>query len=222
MNKDHVERLIGRYPSLAVCEETIRGAYETLYACFRTGHKLLLCGNGGSAADAEHIVGELMKGFLLARELPPEYRERFREIDAESGDYLARRLQQPLPAVSLCGTPALSSAVVNDNAGDLTFAQLAFGYALPGDVLLAISTSGNSPNVVYAAVAARVRGAGVVSLTGRDGGRLSPLSSVSIRVPETETYKIQELHLPVYHCLCSMLEEAFFGVRGGVRPGACL
>ena len=212
MNKQ-LETLIKRYPALSVCEEEIEKAYKVLEECFATGHKLLIAGNGGSCADGEHIVGELMKGFKLQRKCTEEFAKKLKSIDAERGAELAEKLQGGLPTIALDNHQALNTAYVNDveNGGLLTYAQQVYGYGKAGDVLLGISTSGNSKNVAYAAVVARAKGMKVIGLTGAKGGNLASVADVTIKVPETETYMIQELHLPVYHCLCLMLEERFFG-----------
>ena len=212
MNKQ-LETLIKRYPALSVCEEEIEKAYEILEECFATGHKLLIAGNGGSCADGEHIAGELMKGFKMQRKCTEEFAKKLKSIDAERGAELAEKLQGGLPTIALDNHQALNTAYVNDveNGGLLTYAQQVYGYGKAGDVLLGISTSGNSKNVAYAAVVARAKGMKVIGLTGAKGGNLASVADVTIKVPETETYMIQELHLPVYHCLCLMLEERFFG-----------
>lgn len=212
MNKQ-LETLIKRYPALSVCEEEIEKAYKVLEECFASGHKLLIAGNGGSCADGEHIAGELMKGFKLQRKCTEEFAKKLKSIDAERGAELAEKLQGGLPTIALDNHQALNTAYVNDveNGGLLTYAQQVYGYGKAGDVLLGISTSGNSKNVAYAAVVARAKGMKVIGLTGAKGGNLASVADVTIKVPETETYMIQELHLPVYHCLCLMLEERFFG-----------
>lgn len=207
----HLNTLLARYPALIICRDDIQRAYEVLAACFENGGKLLIAGNGGSAADAEHIVGELMKGFVKPRRLPKEYTEALTAIDPALGKVLAENLQGALPAIALDGHPALSTAYLNDCEPALCFAQQVNGYGRAGDVFLGISTSGNSKNVLYAAVTARAKGMKVVGLTGAKESKLTPLCDVCVRVPETETYKIQELHLPVYHTLCLMVEEQFFG-----------
>ena len=212
MNKQ-LETLIKRYPALSVCEEEIEKAYEIMEECFATGHKLLIAGNGGSCADGEHIAGELMKGFKLPRKCTEEFAKKLKSIDAERGAELAEKLQGGLPTIALDNHQALNTAYVNDveNGGLLTYAQQVYGYGKAGDVLLGISTSGNSKNVAYAAVVARAKGMKVIGMTGAKGGNLVSAADVTIKVPETETYMIQELHLPVYHCLCLILEERFFG-----------
>lgn len=206
-----IEELVKRYPSLEVCKDDILAAHELLSEAYCNGRKLLVCGNGGSASDSEHIVGELMKEFKLKRKVFSEQAEALKEIDSELGQVLADNLQGALPAISLTGHSALQTAYMNDAVPELVFAQQVNGYGKPGDVFLGISTSGNSKNVLYAAVTAKAKGLKVIGLTGAKENKLMNFSDVCIRVPETETYKIQELHLPVYHCLCLMLEEKFFG-----------
>lgn len=206
----HVEVLINRYPSLSVCKDDIIKAYRILENAYTHGCKLLVCGNGGSAADSEHIVGELMKEFKLKRKVFASQMNAMKSIDQEMGEYLADNLQGALPAIALTGHSALSTAFMNDSESALVFAQQVNGYGKEGDVFLGISTSGNSKNVIYAAITAKARGLKVIGLTGSKENKLSILADCCIQVPETETYKIQELHLPVYHCLCMMLEERFF------------
>lgn len=207
----HIDLLIERYPSLDACRKEIISAYEILEASYSSGGKLLVAGNGGSASDSEHIVGELMKEFKLKRKIYADQSDRLKKIDGEMGLVLAEHLQGSLPAISLVGEPALSTAYMNDAVPILVFAQQVNGLGQEGDVFLAITTSGNSKNILYAAVAAKSIGVKVIGLTGAKENRLMEFADVCIRVPETETYKIQELHLPVYHCLCLMLEERFFG-----------
>lgn len=211
--ENHLDLLIRRYPVLSVCREDIAKAYDILETCFSEGNKLLVAGNGGSCADAEHIVGELMKGFKLPRRSAEEFAEKLRAVDHVRGEELAEKLQGGLPAVALSGHQGLNTAYINDveNGGLLMYAQQVNGYGKAGDVFLGISTSGNSKNVMYAAVVAKAKGMKVLGLTGFKGGQLAEIADVAIRVPETETYMIQELHLPVYHTLCLMLEEKFFG-----------
>lgn len=209
MNKE-IEILKARYPQLELCTDDIQKAFDVLHECYAKGRKLLVCGNGGSAADSEHIVGELMKEFRLKRKVFASQAEAMKAIHPEMGQYLAENLQGALPAIALTGHSALSTAFMNDAESVLVFAQQVNGYGKPGDVFMGISTSGNSANVVYAAITAKARGLKVIGLTGEKESKLSALADVCIRVPETETYRIQELHLPVYHCLCLMLEECFF------------
>lgn len=209
MNKE-IEILKARYPQLEQCMDDIQKTFDVLHECYAKGRKLLVCGNGGSAADSEHIVGELMKEFRLKRKVFASQAEAMKAIHPEMGQYLAENLQGALPAIALTGHSALSTAFMNDAESVLVFAQQVNGYGKPGDVFMGISTSGNSANVVYAAITAKARGLKVIGLTGEKESKLSALADVCIRVPETETYRIQELHLPVYHCLCLMLEECFF------------
>ena len=209
----HVDQLINRYPKLKVCREDIIKAYEILEKAYSSGRKLLVSGNGGSASDSEHIVGELMKEFKLKRRVFGEQAAALKEIDPELGQTLADNLQGALPAISLTGHSSMTTAFMNDSMPELVFAQQVNGYGKAGDVYLGISTSGNSKNVLYAAVNAKAKGLHIIGLTGSRENRLMKYADVCIRVPETETYKIQEYHLPVYHCLCLMLEEKFFGER---------
>ena len=215
MNNDsayrHLDTLVARYPALAGARADIASAFELLTASFAAGGRLLIAGNGGSASDAEHIVGELMKSFVLPRPMDAAFRAAAEAEDPEMGRVLADGLQPGLPAIALNAHTALGTAWLNDCQPELVYAQQVAGYGREGDVLLGITTSGNSPDVRFAAVAARAKGLKVIGLTGTTGGRLAPLTDVCIRVPETETFKVQELHLPVYHCLCMMLEERFFG-----------
>lgn len=206
----HIDTLIQRYPALALCKDDILTAYTTLCEAYTKERKLLVCGNGGSASDCEHIVGELMKEFKLKREVYKEQAANMKQIDEQLGSVLANHLQGALPAITLTSHSSLTTAFMNDSQPELVFAQQVNGYGKAGDVLLGISTSGNSMNVLYAAVTAKAKGLKVIGLTGQNDSRLKSLSDVCIQVPEAETYKIQELHLPVYHCLCMMLEEHFF------------
>ncbi len=211
--KIQLDILISRYPVLSVCESDIIAAYKLLVASYEQGGKLLITGNGGSAADSEHTVGELMKAFVLPRKLKTEQRNALIAVDEELGSVLADNLQGAMPAIALDGHIALSTAYMNDCEPLLCFAQQVNGYGYSGDVFLGISTSGNSKNVLYAAVTAKAKGLKVIGLTGAKENKLMKFADVCIRVPETETYKIQELHLPVYHTLCLMLEEKFFGAK---------
>lgn len=210
MMEKHLDHLIDRFPKLIVCRKDIWQAYELLETAYSNGGKLLVCGNGGSASDSEHIVGELMKEFNLKRKVYGEQAVALKNIDADMGQVLADNLQGALPAISLTGHSALQTAFMNDAVPELVFAQQVNGYGNTNDVFLGISTSGNSKNVLYAAVTAKSKGLKIIGLTGANDNKLMAFSDVCIRVPETETYKVQELHLPVYHCLCLMLEEKFF------------
>ena len=206
-----IDELIERYPALEVCRESLNAAAEKICASFKGGGKLMTCGNGGSAADAQHIVGELMKGFLLPREIGSDFVRRAEKFFPDETGYFRENLQGALPAISLVGENALNTAFANDKAPDLIFAQQVFGLGKRGDILLAISTSGNSDNVVYAVEVAKILGVTTISLTGRHGGKLKHISDVTICAPADETFKIQELHLPIYHALCIAAENEFFG-----------
>lgn len=207
----YIDLLILRYPQLIVAKDCIVEAYQILEESYTNDGKLLVAGNGGSAADAEHIVGELMKGFVNPRKLEAEYSDALITVNKELGRVLSENLQGALPAIALDGHLALTTAYLNDCEPLLCFAQQVNGYGKSGDIFLGISTSGNSKNVLYAAITARARGMKVVGLTGAKHNKLEQISDVCIKVPADETYMIQELHLPVYHCLCLMLEEEFFG-----------
>jgi D-sedoheptulose 7-phosphate isomerase len=207
---DYLQQLIERYPQLTPLNDDINAAFTIISQSFAYGGKLLIAGNGGSAADAEHIAGELMKSFVKKRKLPDSFISTLEKIDAEIAQYLIPRLQPGLPTIALTGHNSLNTASINDIDGNITFAQQVYGYGREGDVLLAISTSGNSKNILYAAAAARAKKMKVIALLGGSGGKLKRLADVSIIVPETEPYKVQELHLPIYHCLCLMLEDHFF------------
>lgn len=210
--RKHVDELIERYPILGVCRDDVNKAYELMEECYAADHKLLIAGNGGSAADSEHIAGELMKRFKMPRPVPIEFAEKLVSIDSDRGPELAKNLERGLMAIPLVAHEALSTAYINDVDGLGVFAQQLYGFGRPGDVFLGISTSGNSKNIISATVVASALGIKVIGLTGAKGGKLASVADVAIRVPGTETYEIQELHLPVYHCLCLMLEDRFFGV----------
>lgn len=207
----YIEVLVNRYPVLNSVKDEIVEAYFLLVESYKNEGKLLIAGNGGSAADAEHIVGELMKGFKLPRKLNENFTDKLISENEELGTVLAESLQGALPAIALDGHPALSTAYMNDCEPLLCFAQQVNGYGKAGDVFLGISTSGNSKNILYAATTAHAKGMKVIGLTGAKDSKLTQMSDVCIKVPQTETYMIQELHLPVYHCLCLMLEDEFFG-----------
>lgn len=206
----HIDLLVERYASLESARNDIVAAYLLLEESYENGGKLLVAGNGGSAADAEHIVGELMKGFKLPRKPEADFAEKLVEENQELGSVLAENLQGALPAIALDGHPALSTAYMNDCEPLLCFAQQVNGYGKSGDVFLGISTSGNSKNVLFAATTAHAKGMKVIGLTGAKDSKLKDMSDVCIKAPQTETYMIQELHLPIYHCLCLMLEDKFF------------
>ena len=195
-----MEELLERYPKLSVCREDIEKASRLIYDTYKNGGKVLVCGNGGSAADSEHIVGELMKGFLKKREVS----------DERIPERLRKNMQGSLPAISLPSQCAVLSAFVNDVEPEMMYAQLVYGYAKENDLVIGISTSGNSKNVVNAVKVAKCMGVKTLSLTGEKESKLSGLSDVTVKVPETETFKVQELHLPVYHYLCAYVENMLF------------
>jgi D-sedoheptulose 7-phosphate isomerase len=205
-----LEKLIARHQELAPIGGDILAAYELLADCFQGGGKLLVGGNGGSAADAEHIAGELMKCFEKKRPLSDAERAALLNADAAMGARLADMLVGTLPVISLTGHTALSTATMNDCDAVAIFAQQVWGYGGRGDVLLAISTSGNAENLLLAATAARARGMKIILLTGKDGGKLKAFADVAICAPADKTFLVQELHLPIYHALCMMLEDHFF------------
>ncbi len=205
-----IKELLRRYPNLNSCSNAILNAKKELIKCYQSGGKLLLCGNGGSCSDCEHIAGELMKGFLKARPLTEQEKLEMKTNYPSVDDEILNQLQKGFPAIPLPSFTAINSAFCNDVNAELVYAQTLMALAKEQDVLFAISTSGNSKNVVNAAKVARALGIIVISLTGGDGGKISELSDICICVPEIETYKIQELHLPVYHFLCAEIEEYFF------------
>ena len=209
----HIDLLVSRYPSLQSIRDVIIDAYLIMEECYLQGGKLLIAGNGGSAADSEHIAGELMKRFKTPRPVSLEFANRLKQIDPERGTELAKNLECGLMAIPLVAHEALTTAYINDVDGLGVFAQQLFGYGRAGDVFLGISTSGNSKNIMNATVVARALGIKVIGLTGENGGELAEVADVAVKAPETETYMIQELHLPIYHCWCLMLEEHFFGNR---------
>lgn len=209
-----IDELITRYPALEVCRQDLFDVTEKIFDGFRRGNKLITCGNGGSAADAMHIVGELMKSFRLPRRIEncrPEFVQRAQELFPADVEYFKANLQGALPAVSLVGETSLLTAFANDVTPRLIFAQQIFGLGRNGDILLAISTSGNSENVLFAVEVAKIMGITVVAMTGRRGGRLRHLSDASICVPADEAHTIQEFHLPIYHMICLAAENEFFG-----------
>ncbi|GHV51935.1 hypothetical protein AGMMS49579_08360 [Spirochaetia bacterium] len=207
---DYLQQLTQRYPALSSVSGDIQRACELLIDVYKKKGKLLIAGNGGSAADAEHISGELMKGFVKKRCPPPEFIAKLRMTDPGAADYLGSFLQRGLSVIPLTLNPALSTACINDIDGGIIFAQQVYGYGQSGDAFLGISTSGNAKNVINAAITARTMGLKTIALSGGSGGELKKFSDVSIIVPEKETYKIQELHIPVYHTICLILEDYFF------------
>ena len=207
-----LDELFQRYPALKECEQDSTGALALMNETYENGGKILVCGNGGSCSDAQHIVGELMKGFLLKRPMTAEQKNAFANaLGEEDAENFASRLQRGIPAIALDGMSALFTAYLNDADAEYVYAQAVFGYGKPGDLLIGISTSGNSKNVVLAAKAAKALGVRTIALTGKKESKLSALCDVTVRVPETETFKIQEYHLPVYHYLCAEMEDTFFG-----------
>lgn len=206
-----LETFFFRYPDMLECESGVRAARAILTCAFKSGNKLLVCGNGGSAADSEHAVGELMKSFRFKRPVDLEFLAAYREANGRDAPTW---LEGALPAISLVSQTALSTAFGNDEAAVGVFAQQVLGYGVHGDVLLAISTSGDSSNVIEAARVARAKGVRVIALTGLKGSRLSALADVCIRVPRDEVFQVQELHLPVYHVLCAAVEADLFGEEG--------
>lgn len=211
--QNHIDLLMQRYPKLESVKQEIVDAYLIMEECYKHDGKLLIAGNGGSAADSEHIAGELMKRFKTPRPVTPEIAEKLKSVDPVRGEELSKNLERGLMAIPLVAHEALSTAYVNDVNGLGVFAQQLFGFGRTGDVFLGISTSGNSKNVMSATVVARALGIKVIGLTGAKGGELADVADVAVKVPETETYIIQELHLPVYHCWCLMLEDKFFGIE---------
>lgn len=209
----HIGLLIKRYPVLEECRDDILKGYRVMEESYEGDGKLLIAGNGGSAADSEHIAGELMKRFKTPRPVTEEFANKLKSVDPVRGEQLAKNLECTLMAIPLVAHEALTTAYMNDVDGLGVFAQQLFGYGRKGDVFLAISTSGNSRNIISAAVVAKAMEIRVLGLTGKNGGALAQIADVVVRVPETETYMIQELHLPVYHCWCMMLEDKFFKVR---------
>ncbi len=208
--QEQLKRLVARYPELDICLPTVTRAFEILAEAYRRDGKVLICGNGGSAADSEHIVGELMKGYLLARPLPESVRARLIDAFPQHGTYLADHLQGALPTISLVSQTSLLTAYANDVAPDMTFAQQVYGYGRAGDAVIGISTSGQSANVVHALQVARALELKTIGFTGRQGGALPELCDVAICVPWDSTPDVQERHLAIYHVLCAMLEEEFF------------
>lgn len=204
------DTLFKSYPQLEGCRDDILAAYEMIVDCYKNGGKILVCGNGGSAADSEHIVGELMKGFNLRRPVPAQLKESFAQV--ENGEHIAETLQMPLRAISLASQVGVMTAFANDCDADLIFAQQVLGYGDKGDILIALSTSGNSKNVVYAAETAKVLGVKVLALTGGKESKLSALSDITVRLPAYTPFEVQELTLPVYHALCAAVEAEFFEV----------
>lgn len=212
-NNIYLKDLLDRYPQLLPLKSEIARAAESLIKCFQHGGKLLICGNGGSCSDSGHIAGELMKSFEQKRPLNESLRKHLLAFDRERGEYLAEKLQHGFPAIALTVHGDLISAVANDTDADLIFAQQVVGYGNPGDVLIAISTSGNSRNVLDAIITAKAKGLAIIGLTGETGGKMKSYCEILINVPGKNTASVQELHLPVYHTLCRIVENAFFGTK---------
>ena len=208
-----LEELIRRYPQLKDISDKINEGAERLIRCYQNGNKVLICGNGGSSSDSDHIAGELLKGFEQKRPLNDSVKSSLLSISGKRGPYLAEKLQTSLPAISLSAHSGLVTAVANDTDATLMYAQQVIGFGEPGDVLLAISTSGNAQNVLDAAITARAKGMTVIGMTGETGGKLKSFCDILINVPEKRTSYVQELHLPVYHTLCLMIEFHFFGTE---------
>ena len=207
---DYIKELIERYPALAICEKDIRAAASAIIDSYKAGGKLIVAGNGGSAADSDHITGELLKSFVKKRKPEKKFLDALSAIDSDTGSYLSDKLQGSLPAIALTNNSALMTASLNDVDGNVLFAQQVMGFGKKGDVFLGISTSGNSKDVIYALAVAKALGVKTVALTGKTGGKCKELADISIVVPENETFKIQEFHLPVYHALCLTIEEYFW------------
>ena len=206
-----LNELLERYPELKACVNEIEAARELLIQTYENNGKVLCCGNGGSCSDSEHIVGELMKGFISLRPVGNEFMSKLEDLGFEDAEYITKNLQGSLPAIALGSQSGVLSAFANDVAADMGYGQMVFGYGQPNDVLIGLSTSGNSKNVVYAAKVAKAKGVKTIALTGARDSKLSAICDVTIKVPETETFKVQELHLPVYHYLCASVEKHFFG-----------
>jgi D-sedoheptulose 7-phosphate isomerase len=206
----HVSSLLQRYPVLKACEQDLAAAFDLLETAYRNGNKLLVCGNGGSAADSDHLVGELMKGFLKTRPIPASHAAQLEAAGGAAGKTIAGQLQGSLAAISLPSQVSLVTAIGNDMNYEMIFAQQVYGLGRAGDVLLGISTSGRSKNVINAVIVAKAFGLKSIALTGQSGRDLAPLADVAIKVPSDDIAEIQELHLPVYHWLSTELEAAFF------------
>ena len=206
-----ISKLVSRYPELETIRDEITAAGDLLTAVYSEKKKVLVCGNGGSASDSEHIVGELMKAFSLERPVPKTLAQALRASFPDEAEYLSNHLQGALPAISLVSQSALISAYANDVAADMVYAQQVYAYGQPGDALIALSTSGNSKNVINAVKIASVMNVRTIGLTNSQGGKLAPLCDICIKVPRESTPEVQELHLPIYHALCELLEAKFFG-----------
>ena len=210
MSLEVLNEMIGRYPSLESCKKDIESACSAIIDCYSNNGLLLLCGNGGSCSDADHIVGELMKSFEKRRPIDKDLEHGLKSVSNERGAYIAQLLQHALPAISLNAHAALVSAISNDIDSSLVFAQQIAGYGEKGDVLIAISTSGNSQNIVNAVITAKAKGLTVIGLTGQSGGEMKQYCDIAICVPAVNTAEVQEFHLPVYHTICKAVENRFF------------
>lgn len=211
MNSSQIkDELFTRYPQLVSCSQSFDSAFGVICDCYKNGNKVLVAGNGGSAADSDHIVGELMKSFLFIRKVDNEFSGEIEKLYGDEGKQLVSKLEGGLPTIPLTSMPALSTAYANDTSGTACFAQMTQVLGRKGDVFIGISTSGNSQNIVFALMAARARHMTTICLTGASGGKCASLSDICIKVPENETFKVQELHLPVYHALCAMTEADLF------------
>ncbi|MBD3239211.1 MAG: SIS domain-containing protein [Chitinivibrionales bacterium] len=207
----HLGELYRRFPAVEPCRESVAEACAALIECFSNQGMVLACGNGGSAADAEHLVGELMNRYLLRRPIPQTDADKLRAMAGDDAESLITLLQRGAPAISLVSQSALSTAIANDASPEMVFAQQVYGYGRPGDVLIAFSTSGNSGNVVQAVHVARAKGMRTIGLTGRSGGRLAQLCDTIVCAPADRAFEVQELHLPIYHTLCAVVENELFG-----------
>jgi D-sedoheptulose 7-phosphate isomerase len=206
------EDCLSRFRQLERCRESLITAFNAICECYRNGGKLLTCGNGGSASDAEHITCELMKKFRIRRDVGDEVKKKLFDLGYSDAEYISSHLEKTLPAISLVSQTSLITAVVNDTAGDMIYAQQVFGYGKAGDILWVLSCSGNSPNILNAVKVARMLDMVVIGFTGESGGALAPLCQIPVCFPSSVTACIQEMHLPAYHLLCAMVEEEFFGV----------
>lgn len=207
----YLEEMESRYPALQPIRDKINAAAQAMIECYKNGGKVLVCGNGGSAADCEHIVGELMKSFVAHRPVPEQVYEKIADKFPEDVEYLTKNMQVGLPAISLVSQTSIMTAFMNDVAPEMVFAQQVYGYGNKGDILIAISTSGNSTNIINAVKVASSLGLKCIAMTNSDGGKLADMTDILLNVPEGETYKVQEYHLPIYHTICLMVEDAFFG-----------
>lgn len=205
-----LEELVERYPKLGVIADDIQKSFDLMYACAKSDNTILVCGNGGNSADSDHIVGELMKSFVKKRPVSEELQSRLKEISPEFGQILSDTLEGTIRAINLTTHAALTTAYSNDRNPEIAIAQQVNGYGREGDVLFAMSTSGNSKNVIMASVVAKAKGMHVIAMTGDRKSKLGDVADVTLRIPETETFKVQELGLPIYHCLCLMLEDSLW------------